>query len=73
VVVVDNQTVSPPPSSFGGFSPNLWFGLFFACRPVPGAARSKCFDPFAKFALEYQAFRGYPAQLSWLARVRAHD
>jgi hypothetical protein len=27
---IDDQPLSPPPSSFGGFSPNLRFGLFFA-------------------------------------------
>ena len=40
IVAFDNLRMSPPPSSLGGLSPSLEFGLFFACagaRPSDAA------------------------------------
>ncbi|WP_157779347.1 hypothetical protein [Burkholderia thailandensis] len=34
-----NLRMSPPPSSFGGLSPNQWFGLFFRPVQAPMAPR----------------------------------
>ena len=73
LVVGDNPPMSPPPSSFGGLSPNLVFGLFFTpfgpaavqSNPAAGAVaergrtqrRKKGFDRSRVSGLEYQAFR----------------
>jgi hypothetical protein len=65
LVVNDDPQMSPPPSSFGGFSPIRAIGLFFCLASSVGGEQIAAgsaqiclpFDVAAKSALEYQAFR----------------